>query len=148
MRIRGVSLLAAGLAAALAATAACSKSSAPTVETKARTKSTNSDGTRATTTTESKQFGSTLVSKTERTDDTGKRKEKSLQETVVGTVTDYSAGKKIVILTGDGSKHDYDLADKKTQASVDRRVTVGTKVELDLARDDSGNRSIRVVPAA
>ena len=146
MRIRGVSLLAASLAAALAATAACSKSSAPTVETKARTKSTNSDGTRATTTTESKQFGSTLVSKTERTDDTGKRKEKSLQETVGWAHGDLALVN--VILTGDGSKHDYDLADKKTQASVDRRVTVGTKVELDLARDDSGNRSIRVVPAA
>ena len=147
MRLRASSLLAASLAAEIAG-AVCGKTSAPKVETKAETKSTNPDGSRATTTTESKQFGSTLVAKTERTDDTGKRKEKSVEETVVGTVTDFAAGKRIVILTGDGSKHDYDLADKKTSSSVDRRVTVGTKVQLDLARDDSGNRSIRVVPAA
>ncbi len=147
MRFRVSSLLAASLAAAIAG-AGCGKTSAPKVETKAETKSTNPDGSRATTTTESKQFGSTLVAKTERTDDTGKRKEKSVEETVVGTVTDFAAGKRIVILTGDGSKHDFDLTDKKTSSSVDRRVTVGTKVQLDLARDDSGNRSIRVVPAA
>jgi len=147
MRLRASSLLAASLAAEIAG-AGCGKTSAPKVETKAETKSTNPDGSRATTTTESKQFGSTLVAKTERTDDTGKRREKSVEETVVGTVTDFAAGKRIVILTGDGSKHDYDLADKKTSSSVDRRVTVGTKVQLDLARDDSGNRSIRVVPAA
>ena len=34
---------------------------------------------------------------------------------------DFAAGKRIVVLTGDGSKHDYDLADKKTSATVDRR---------------------------
>jgi hypothetical protein len=148
MRFPVSSLLAAGLAASVAAGAGCGKASAPRVETKAETKSTNPDGSRATTTTDSKQFGSTLVSKTERTDDSGKRKEKSVEETVVGTVTDFTAGKRIVILTGDGSKHDFDLADKKTSATVDRRITVGTKVQLDMARDDSGNRSIRVVPAA
>jgi len=141
-------LLAAGLAAVVTAGAGCGKATAPKVETKAETKSTNPDGSRATTTTESKQFGSTLVSKTERTDDTGKRKEKSVEETVVGTVTDFTPGKRIVILTGDGSMHDFDLADKKTSSTVDRRISVGTKVQLYLARDDSGNRSIRVVPAA
>lgn len=148
MRISAVSLLSAFLAAALAAGAGCAKASAPKVETKAQTRSTNPDGSKATTTTETNQYGSTLVSKTERTDDTGKGKEKFVEETVVGTVTDYAVGKRIVVLTGDGSKHDYDLDDKKTSATVDRRITVGTKVQLSLARDDAGNRSIRVLPAA
>jgi hypothetical protein len=148
MRFRFAPLVAACFAAAVIAAGCGGKVSASKVETRAETKSTNPDGTHATTTTESKQFGSTLVSRTERTEDTGKRKERSTEETVVGTVTDFTAGKHIVILTGDGAKHDYNLSDKKTNASVDRRVTVGTKVELDSARDDSGNRSIRVVPAA
>src|SRR5512143_1747683 len=123
MRTRMISLLAAVLIAA----AGCSRGTAPKVESKAQTRATNPDGSKAATTTESKQFGSTLVSKTERTDDTGKGSQKLVEETVVGTVTDFTAGKKIVVMTGDGSKHDYDLADKKTTASVDRRVTVGTK---------------------
>lgn len=148
MRSRFISLPAAGLAAIVMAGAGCAKASAPKVETKAETKSTSPDGSQARTTTESKQFGSTLVSKTERTADTGKGKEKSVEETVVGTVTAFSAGKRIVILTGDGAKHDFDLADKNTTATVDGRVTIGTKVELDLARDGGGNRSIRVVPVA
>jgi hypothetical protein len=125
----------------------CRKNGPPKVEQKVETKSTNPDGTTSKTTTETKQFGSTLVSTTERTEAGGKGKEKSENETVVGTVTDYGAGKRIVILTGDGKKHDYDLAEKKTTFFVDPHVTVGSKVRLDLARDNSGNRSIRVVPA-
>jgi hypothetical protein len=125
----------------------CRKNDLPKVEQKVETKSTNADGTTSKTTTETKQFGSTLVSTTERTEAGGKGKEKSENEIVVGTVTDYGAGKRIVILTGDGKKHDYDLADKKTTSSVDPRVTVGTKVRLDLARDNSGSRSLRIVPA-
>ena len=148
MRSRWNTPLVALLAAAIAAGASCSKSSVAKVETKATTKSTNPDGTSATTKTDSRQYGSTLVSKTETVENTGKRTEKSQQETVIGTVTAYAAGKHIVVLTGDGSKHDFDLADKKTTATVDRRITVGTKVELNLARDDEGRRSIRVVPAA
>jgi hypothetical protein len=74
--------------------------------------------------------------------------ERAERRSVVGTVTDFAAGKRIVVLTGDGSKHDYDLADKKTSTTVDRRVTVGTKEQLNLEKDDAGNRSIRVVPAA
>jgi hypothetical protein len=125
----------------------CRKNEPPKVEQKVETKSTNPDGTTSKTTTETKQFGSTLVSTTERTEAGAKGKEKSKNETVVGTVTEYTAGKKIVVLTGDGKKHDYDLDDKKMVSSVDPRVTVGTKVHLDLARDNSGNRSLQVIPA-
>jgi hypothetical protein len=148
MRFRFAPLAAACFAAAVIGAGCGGKVSASKIETRSETKATNPDGSHATTTTESKQFGSTLVSRTERTDDNGKHKERSTEETVVGTVTAFTAGKSIVILTGDGAKHDYSLSDKKTTANVDRRVTVGSKVELDSAHDDSGNRSIRVVPAA
>ncbi len=148
MRFRFAPLFAACFAAVVIAAGCGGKVSASRIQTRSETKATNPDGSHATTTTESTQFGSTLVSHTERTENNGKRREKSTEETVVGTVTDFTAGKHIVILTGDGSKHDYDLSDKKTNATVDRRVTVGTKVELGSARDDSGSRSIRVIPAA
>jgi len=131
----------------LAGPGSCRKKETPQVETKSETKSTNPDGSRTTTTTETKQIGSTVISTTETTDSGDKRREKFGSETVVGTVTEYGPGKRIVILTGDGSKHDYDLSEKKTTSSIDRRVTVGTKVQLDLARDDSGRRTIHVVPA-
>jgi hypothetical protein len=131
----------------LAAPLACRKTEAPKVETKTETKSTNPDGSRMTTTTETKQIGSTLVSTTE-TKGTGELgREKSESQTVVGTVTEYGPGKRLVILTGDGEKHSYDLDEKKTAASVDARIAVGSKVRLDQARDESGRRSIRVVPA-
>ena len=144
-RTRFLSLL---FSALLAAAVACSKSEAPQVETKSETKSTNPDGSRSTTTTESKQVGSTLAATTETKQSGDGQKMKTENETVIGTVTEYGAGKNLVILTGDGKKHDYDLADKKTVSSVDSRITVGTKVRLDSSKDDSGNRSLQVVPVS
>jgi hypothetical protein len=134
--------------ALLAGALACAKSEAPQVENKSETKSTNPDGSRATTTTESKQVGSTLAATTE-TKETGEGRNRKLEdETVIGTVTEYTAGKKLVILTGDGKKHDWDLNDKKTTASIDSRVSVGSKVRLDSTKDDSGNRSLQVAPVS
>jgi hypothetical protein len=136
------------LSVLLAGSIGCQKNEAPQVETKSETKSTNADGSRMTTTTESKQVGSTLAATTETKESGEGHKGKTENETVIGTVTEYGAGKKLEILTGDGKKHDYDLADKKTTSSVDSRVTVGTKVRLDSTRDDSGNRSLQVVPVS
>jgi hypothetical protein len=140
-----VSLL---LSVLLAGYVGCQKNETPQVETKSETKSTNPDGSRMTTTTESKQVGSTLAATTETKESGEGRKGKTENETVIGTVTEYGPGKKLEILTGDGKKHDYDLADKKMTSSVDSRVTVGTKVRLDSTRDDSGNRSLQVVPVS
>lgn len=134
--------------ALLAGALACARSEAPQVENKSETKSTNPDGSRATTTTESKQVGSTLAATTETKESGQGRSEKTQSETVIGTVTEYTAGKKLVILTGDGKKHDWDLDDKKTTSSVNPHVTVGSKVRLDSTRDDSGNRSLLVEPVS
>jgi len=134
-------LVASGL---LAGVIACGKPEAPRVENESKTKATNPDGSRATTTTESKQVGSTLDATTETKTSGAGATGKTESETVIGTVTDYTANKKLVILTGDGKKHDFDLEEKKTVASVDSRVTVGSKVRLDTTKDDSGNRSLQV----
>jgi hypothetical protein len=126
---------------------ACRRAETPQVETKAETKSTNPDGSKTTTSTETKQIGSTVASTTE-TNVGGPHRGKVEDETVIGTVTDFGVGKRIVVLTGDGAKHSYDLDDKNTSASVDRAVTVGTKVRLDATKAADGRRAIRVVPVA
>ena len=131
----------------LAAGLECRRAETPRVETKSETKSTNPDGSKTTTTTESKQVGSTLASTTE-TSVGGPNAGKTETETVVGTVTELGPGKRIVILTGDGGKHSYDLDDKKTSASIDRSVAVGTKVRLDAVKESDGRRSLQVVPVA
>lgn len=132
------------VAALLFPALACNRSETPKVESKTETKSTNADGSRSTTTTETKQIGSTVAVTTE-TRAGGAKGGKTESETVVGTVTELGAGKSIVVLTGDGVKHSYDL-DKKTVASIDPRVAVGTKVRLDTTKDNDGRRSLTVVP--
>lgn len=143
-RIGWISLVTAAL---LATPLACRKAETPKVETKSETKSTNADGSKTTTTTETKQIGSTLAATTE-TKGGGPKGGRTESETVVGTVTDFGPGKRIVVLTGDGTKHSYDLDDKKTVSSIDPRVAVGTKVQLDSTKDNDGRRSVRVVPVA
>ena len=135
------------LSAFLVLSFGCRKAETPTVESKAETKSTNPDGSKTTTTTEEKKVGSTVDATTE-TKASGKEGGKTESETVIGTVTDLVAGKTITVLTGDGQKHTFDLSDQKTSASIDRRVTVGTKVQLDTTKDNTGYRSLRVVPAS
>jgi hypothetical protein len=139
-----ISLLAA--AAVIALAPAC-KRAEPSIETKSETKSTNPDGSKTTTSTETKQVGSTVASTTE-TNVGGPNHGKIEDETVVGTVTDFGPGKRIVVLTGDGARHTYDLDDKNTSASVDRSVAVGTKVRLDATKAADGRRAIRVIPVA
>lgn len=136
-----------GSAAVLAGLVACHRTETPRVETKSETKSTNADGSRTTTSTETRQVGSTIASTTETTVG-GPNRGKLESETVVGTVTELTAGKRIVVLTGDGTKHAYDLDNKKMSASVDPSVTVGTKVRLDTTKDNDGRRSLQVVPVA
>ena len=143
-RTRWISSL---VSASLMLSFACRKAETPAVESKTETKSTHADGSKTTTTTEEKQVGSTVDVTTE-TNAPGDRGGKTVSETVVGTVTDFGPGKTITVMTGDGKKHTYDLSDKKTTASVDPRVTVGTKVSLDTTKDNANNRSLRVVPVS
>ncbi|HEV8117312.1 MAG TPA: hypothetical protein VGQ32_02240 [Thermoanaerobaculia bacterium] len=134
-------------AAAVIALAPACKRAEPSIETKSETKSTNPDGSKTTTSTETKQVGSTVASTTE-TNVGGPNRGKIEDETVVGTVTDFGPGKRIVVLTGDGARHTYDLDEKNTSASVDRSVAVGTKVRLDATKAADGRRAIRVIPVA
>jgi hypothetical protein len=129
----------------LVAGAGCAKKEEPRMEVKTEAKSTDATGAKTTTTTESVQVGSTLVGKTETTSNTADGKAKSQVETVVGTVTVYKPMDKIEVMTGDSKKHEFDLDDKDTQASVDVKVTVGSKVQLTEEKDAAGRKLIRVV---
>lgn len=122
---------------------ACSKSSAPTVESKSQTTRTSPTGTE-TTRTHSEQVGSTLVSATETKTKTDKGSLESESQTVVGTVTKYEAGKSIEVLTGDSKSHSFDLTGGNLFVNVDAAVTVGSKVKLVQRAGTTGYKTIEV----
>lgn len=124
----------------------CQKKEAAQVESESKTVSTDAAGNETVTESEAKQVGSTVVSTTETTVDTGEGDKTTETQTVVGTVTAYEAGKKIEVLTGRGKKHDFDLDDKDTQVMVDPGVTVGNKVRLVQTVYDDGRTTINVAP--
>jgi hypothetical protein len=132
------------LGIALLAVAGCAKKEEPRLEVKSQAKSTNADGGKTTTTTESLQVGSTLAGTTETTSDTANGKAKSETETVIGTVTTYKPNKEIEILTGDNKKHSFELDEKDSQLAIDPRVTVGTKVQLVQDKGSARRRVIRI----
>ena len=129
----------------LLAVAGCAKKEEPRLEVKSQAKSTNADGGKTTTTTESLQVGTTLAETTETSSNTAHGKAKSETETVIGTVTVYKPNKSIEILTGDNKKHSFDLDEKDSQLDMDPRVTVGTKVQLVQDKDSAGRRVIRIL---
>jgi hypothetical protein len=142
MRQQGTAFI---LGIVLLAGAGCAKKEEPRFEVKSQAKSTNADGGKTTTTTESLQVGSTLAGTTETTSNTANGKAKSETETVIGTVTAYKPNKEIEVLTGDNKKHDFALDQKDSRVEVDTRITVGTKVQLVQEKDSAGRKMIRVV---
>ena len=92
------------------------------------------------TTTESKQVGTTLEVKSETKADTSSGTVKAKTETIVGTVTVYTAGKKIEVMTGEKKTHSFSLDDKDVTYSVDRTVAVGSRVTII---DETGTDKIR-----
>jgi len=134
MRIR--SLLGAFSAASLLAAVACNPSP-PTVEKKSETSQQTTEGT-VSTSTESTQVGATTVSKTETKSDTGSGTATAKIDTYVGTVTIYTPGKKIEVMTGEKKTESFDLDSKDTTANVDAAVKVGSRVKLVQEKTDKG----------
>ena len=60
-------------------------------------------------------------------------------ETVVGTVTEYTAGKKIEVKTAENDKRTFDLDEKDLVLSVDPGIQVGSKVRLTAEKDSTTN---------
>ena len=141
MRQQGTAFI---LGIVLLAGAGCAKKEEPRLEVKSSAKSTNADGGKTTTTTESLQVGTTLAGTTETTSDTTRGKAKSETETVIGTVTTYRPNKEIEVMTGDSKKHSFALDQKDSRVEIDPRITVGTKVQLVQDKDSEGRKMIRV----
>jgi hypothetical protein len=94
------------------------------------------------TTTESKQVGTTLEAKSETKVDTPSGVVNRKTETFVGTVTIYTVGKKIEVLTGEKATHSFDLGEKGVSYQVDSNVEVGQRVKVT---DETGDDKVRRV---
>lgn len=130
-------LISAGL---LAAVTACSP--APdTVEKKSESTTQTPAGT-VKTTSESTQVGTTLEATSQTKVETPSGTLKSKTETIVGTVTVFTAGKKIEVMTGEKTMHSFDLDDKNVVYSVEGTVTVGKRVTVT---DETGEDKVRHV---
>ncbi|HEV8269622.1 MAG TPA: hypothetical protein VGR00_15370 [Thermoanaerobaculia bacterium] len=80
--------------------------------------------------TETTQVGTTLESKSEVKQQTPGGTSTVKTDTYVGTVTTFTAGKKIEVMTGEKKTHSVDLDDKDLVAAIDSGVTVGSRVRL------------------
>lgn len=127
-------------AAFVALAAACSQSS-DTVTKKTESTTETARGTEKTTS-ETKQVGSTLEAKSETKVDTPAGAVASKTETFVGTVTVFTAGKKIEVMTGEKKMHSFSLDDKDVVYAVDGSVTVGKRVTVT---DETGTDKVRRV---
>lgn len=102
---------------------------AGTVEKKSETTTETSQGT-VTTSAESTQVGTTLEAKSETTVETASGTVSAQTETIVGTVTAYTAGKSLEVLTGEKTTHTVSLDDKDIVFSIDGNVEVGKHVTV------------------
>jgi hypothetical protein len=82
------------------------------------------------TTTETKQVGSTSESTTETTVDTPDGDSKSVTRSYAGTVTKYTPGESIEVMTGNKDTHSFNLDREGDVIAIDPRTTVGSKVQL------------------
>jgi hypothetical protein len=72
---------------------------------------------------------------------------KSKDHTVVGTVKEYEAGKKIKVLVGKKTRS-FTLDSKSVNTTVDPSVAVGTKVKIVESKDANGIKTLTVNPAS
>jgi hypothetical protein len=124
--------------ALLAIAAACSQPPG-TVEKKSESTTQTSAGA-VTTTNETKQVGTTLEAKSETKADTPAGAVTSKTETIVGTVTAFTPGKTIEVMTGEKKTHTFGLDDKDIVTSVDGNIVVGKRVTVT---DETGADKVR-----
>lgn len=71
---------------------------------------------------------------------------KTKGKTVIGTVKELDAGKKIVVTGPKNKDYSFDLNDSDTTANVDPAVAVGNKVKVVQSTDDAGKKTLTVSP--
>jgi hypothetical protein len=133
-------------ASAVLALFGCHRDSTPREELKAQV--TDTAGAEKTVTkTEATTVGSTLVKETQTTTHGSEGSARNDTTTYVGTVSAYSPGRSIDVMTGENDHHRVDLSGKDTAANVDPSVTVGAKVRLVESKDGHGRRTVTVSSA-
>jgi hypothetical protein len=70
---------------------------------------------------------------------------KSMDHTVVGTVREFDAGKKVKVLVGKKTRS-FMLDSKSVKTTVDPSVAVGSKVKVVESKDANGIRTLTVNP--
>jgi sRNA-binding protein len=117
---------------------ACGQS-ADTVQKKTESTTQTSEGSTKTTT-ETQQVGTTLEAKSETKVETPSGTMKAKTETFVGTVTVFTAGKKLEVMTGEKKMNSFNLDEKEVSYSVDSNVAVGKRVTVI---DETGDDKVR-----
>ena len=84
-----------------------------------------------------------MEKKDEKTVTTNDGTMKSKEHTVVGTVKEYTAGKKLKVLVGKKTRS-FDLDAKKVSTTVDPSVVVGSKVKVIESKNADGMKTITV----
>jgi hypothetical protein len=82
---------------------------------------------------------------TEKTTDAGTTKTKS--HSAVGKVKEYNEGKSIVVTTAKGKDRTFDLSGDSLTANVATGIAVGSDVQVVEKTDESGHKTVTVVPA-
>jgi hypothetical protein len=102
------------------------------------------------TTTETKQLGSTAESTSETKVVTPTGESSAVTNRVLGTVTVFTPGKTIEVMTGDKDMHKFALDGKDDVVTIDHAIVVGSKVLLVEEKPEKGIHRITVTlaPAA
>jgi hypothetical protein len=108
------------------------------------------DTTRTTTQTETKRVGSTVESTTKTSVETADGDLSSVTKSYVGTVTKYTPGESIEVMTGEKDMHSFSLDGKGDVIAIDPRTAVGSKVLLVEQKPEQGIHriTITIAPAA
>lgn len=104
----------------------------------------NPDATTTTTETKTTATGSTVESTTKTKVDAPGGDSKSVATTLLGTVTAFTPGKSIEVMTGNKDSHKVDLDDEKLTLVVDPTTAVGSKVLLVEEKGENGFHRITV----
>ncbi len=129
--------------AGLLAVAASCGPSADTVKSTTESTTQSAEGT-VQTSTETKQVGTTLEATSETKVDTSSGTVQSKTTTTVGTVTVFTPGQKLEVMTGEKTIHGFDLEEKDVVYSVDPAVAVGSRVTVTEETGDNKVRRITV----
>lgn len=112
----------------------------------------NSDRDTTTTTTETKTkaTGSTVESTTKTSIDAPNGDSKSVATTYLGTVTAFTPGKSIEVMTGNKDTHKVDLDGEKMTLVIDPTTAIGSKVLLVEEKGENGFHrvTVSIAPAA